>query len=193
MKKGSIIGQIVKEISLANYDDDTPLSHRVEWFLGQAIPEDIYHWFMAQIGEKPLSGKQGRRLVEWLCKDVKKAIINQEHIKKIRKARREDFLEILRENLPSQAVMVNITAQQLEAVEFNENVVFYLVPFLSNALKRDEDTITIGLQWCLTEKVLTVNDLHWMTRYCKPVNEFQQLLLLKGEPLDGNEPSTNSS
>lgn len=163
---------------MANYEDDTPLSSKVEWFLRQALPDDIYAWFLEQIGEKPLTGRQGMRLVQWLCIDVKKAIINKNNVKKIRKARKEEFIEVIKQNLPTPGIMANVTKDQLEGYEFEESVTSILIPHLSLTLKRDEATVTIALQWSLRGKLISQDDMQWMVRYCKPANEFEQVLLL---------------
>src|SRR5678809_490736 len=109
MKKGSILSRIVKEISLANFADETPLSDKVSWTITQAIPEDIFGWFINEISPPPLSNSQGLKLLGWLFTDIKKAKINLKHIGLIRQARREQFIDYVTENLPTPAVMANTT------------------------------------------------------------------------------------
>lgn len=176
--KGSILAQIVKEISLASYVDDTPLSTKTDKTLRAAIPPDIYDWFMGEVCPPTLSGSQGLKLLGWLFKSLKKAEINLNHIKLIRQARREQFIEIVRENLPTPAIMANVTKDQLEAYKNFRHKESDLIPYLAKILKRDDETIVVSLQWTLRGKLITENDLDWMLRYCKPVSEYTQLLLI---------------
>ena len=60
MKKVSILGRIVKEVSLESYADDTPLTTKVDHTLKAAIPADVYNWFMGEIAPPPFSGSQGK-------------------------------------------------------------------------------------------------------------------------------------
>lgn len=177
--KGSILGKIAKEVSLSSYADDTPLSEKIEHTLSQAIPGDVYEWFMGEIAPPSLSNTQGKKLLSWLFKNIKKAELDLGHIKLIRQARREQFIDVVRENLPTPAIMANVTKDQIQAAEFPLDVTFDLIPYLAKTIKRDEDTITIAIKWAMTSKYISEDDLLWMLRYCKPVSEYQQLLLIE--------------
>jgi hypothetical protein len=178
MKRGSILGRIVKEVSLSNHADDTPLTSKVDHTLKQAIPGDVYGWFMGEIAPPPLSGSQGLRLLGWLFKNIVKAELNLQHIKMIRQARREEFIEIVRENLPTVATMAHVTKEHIVSYNIPDEVKEYLVPYLSKILKRDVETIMVAMQWALKAKSISEDDCLWMIRYCKPVSEYQQLLLI---------------
>lgn len=178
MNKGSILGRIVKEISLASYADDTPLSDKIEQTLVAAIPSDVYQWFMEEIAPPPLSNTQGKKLLSWLFKNIKKAELDLNHIKLIRQARREQFIDIVKENLPTPATMAHVTSEHLEAYELGGDYEQELAPYLANIIKRDIATIMVSLQWSLKAGAISDNDLKWMLRYCKPVSEYQQLLLI---------------
>src|SRR5688572_21373587 len=178
MKQGSILSRIAKEISLSNYADDTPLSSKIELTIKAAIPADIYEWFMGEIAPPPLSNSQGLKLLGWLFKNIRKAELDLKHIGLIRQARREQFIEIVKENLPTVAIMSYVTREQLERQEFSEDIVFDLIPYLAKSVKRDEETVTIAIQWAIQEKVISMDDCLWMLRYCKPVSEYTQLLLI---------------
>jgi hypothetical protein len=176
--KGSILARIVKDISLASYSDDTPLSAKVDKTLKDAIPPDVYGWFMGEVCPPILSGSQGLKLIGWLFKNVKRAELNLVHIKMIRQARREQFIDIVKDNLPTPAVMAHVTIEQLEAYTFNEDVGENLIPYIAEVIKRDRETVMIALQWSLRAKYITDDDLKWMLRYCRPVSEYTQLLLI---------------
>jgi len=178
MKQGSILGRIVKEVSLEAYANDTPLTAKIEGTLKAAIPADVYNWFMGEIAPPPLSNSQGLKLLGWLFKNIRRAELDLKHIGMIRQARREQFIEILKQNLPTQAIMANVTKDQIQGAEFPLDVTFDLIPYLSKTVKRDEDTVTIALQWARNSKAITDDDLKWMLRYCKPVSEYTQLLLI---------------
>ena len=178
MSRGSIIGKIVAEIALQNYEDETPLADKVNYAIERGIPDDIRPWFLAQLSDKPLTGKQGLKLIGWIFKNTKRAEINLTNIKKLRQARREQIIDTVKENLPTQAVMAHITNEQLEVYKFSEEVTEHLIPYLAQTIKRDEATIKIGLQWSLHSKLITEDDMQWLLRYAKPVNEYVQLMLI---------------
>jgi len=178
MKKGSILSRIVKEISLANFADETPLSDKVSWTITQAIPEDIFGWFINEISPPPLSNSQGLKLLGWLFTDIKKAKLNLKHIGLIRQARREQFIDYVTENLPTPAVMANTTKEHLEAYKFDSDMLEILIPYLAKVVKRDEPTVQVALRWAMVGKLINDDDCRWMLRYCKPVSEYEQLLLI---------------
>lgn len=178
MKQGSILGRIAKEISLAAYASDTPLSAKIEGTIKAAIPTDVYEWFMGEIAPPPLSNNQGLKLLGWLFTDIKRAKLDLKHIGLIRQARREQMIELLKENLPTPAIMANVTKDQIQGAEMPLDVTFYLIPYLAKTLKRDEDTVTIAISWALRAKTISEDDLKWLLRYCKPVSEYTQLLLI---------------
>lgn len=178
MKQGSILGRIAKEISLSNYADDTPLTIKIEQTLHAAVPADIYDWFMGEIAPPPLSGSQGLKLLGWLFKNIKRAELDLKHISLIRQARREQFIEIIRDNLPTQATMAHVTKEHLEAYDMGQLANEQLVPYLAKHLKRDEQTVLIAISWAIKAKDISPDDCLWMLRYCKPVSEYTQLLLI---------------
>lgn len=178
MKRGSILGRIVKEISLHNYADDTPLTAKLHNTLRAAIPQDVYDWFMGEIGPIPLSGSQGKKLLSWLFKNISRAELNLNHIKLIRQARKEQFIEILKENLPTQATMAHVSFEHLEAFQIDNETRETLIPYLSNIIKRDNETILVSIQWSIKSGAISTEDLKWMLRYCRPVSEYEQLLLI---------------
>lgn len=188
MNKGSILSRIVKEISLANYASDTPLTSKVEWYIDQAIPLDVRGWFFAEVGNQPLSQEQGLRLIKWLFLDHKKGKINTKNIKLIRQARREQYLEIIKENLPTPAVMANVTAIQLSVYILPDDIKSKLLPYLAQTLKRDQNSVTIAIQWATRSNKLSGLDHEWMLRYTQPISEFEQILLFETPPAERVEP-----
>jgi hypothetical protein len=178
MRQGSILGRIAKEVSLSNYLDDTPLSAVVDKTLRAAIPIDVYDWFMKEICPPVLSGRQGRQLLSWLFKNIKKAEIDLNHIKLIRQARRESIIDIIKDNLPTPATMAHVTTEHLEAYQIEDCIKEELIPYLAGIIKRDEQTILVSIQWSLKAGAIGSDDLHWMLRYCKPVSEYIQLNLI---------------
>ena len=178
MRKGSILSGIVREISIASYADDTPLSNKIELTLKSAIPGDVYEWFIGEVCPPTLSNSQGLKLLGWLFKDIKKAKLDLKHIKLIRQARREQFIDNLTENLPTPATMAHVTKDHLQAYNIDDNITENLVPYLSKAIKRDVETITVALQWSIKEGSISMDDCQWMLRYCRPVSEYEQLLLI---------------
>lgn len=177
MTKGTILGKIVKDISLANYADDEPLGQRVHWAIFNAIPDDMRAWFFEEFCNPPLSQKQGLRLVSWLFKDPRKAIINIQNIRQLRAARREELVDLVKENLPANALMANVTYQHLEIYSETKEAYKEVIAFLSKAIRADEDRVSISIQWMLTDGKLRRNDLEWFSRLIKPYAEYEQLLL----------------
>jgi hypothetical protein len=178
MKQGSILGRIAKEISLSDYADDTPLSVKIDGTIKAAIPADVYDWFIGEIAPPPLSNSQGLKLLGWLFKNIKRAELDLKHIALIRQARREQFIEAVKEHLPTVATMAHVTEDHLSNYIFEEGIATDLVPYLSHIIKRDVETITVSLQWSMKDKAITIDDCKWMMRYCKPVSEYTQLLLI---------------
>lgn len=177
MRKGTILSRIVSDIALSNYLDESPLSDRINYAIEKALPDDIREWFLEEIGATNLSGKQGLKLVKWLFSDHKKAIIDLKHIRLIRQARREQIVEIVRENLPTPAVMANVTKDQLEKYNLTEEVASDIIDYLATTIRRDRETVIIALQWATNSKHLTKEDINWLRRYSKPIAEYTQLLL----------------
>jgi hypothetical protein len=178
MKKGSVLSQIVKEISLANFADETPLTTKVDQTIKLAIPGDVYDWFMKEVCPPNFSGSQGLKLIKWLFSDIKRAKLDLKHIGLIRRARREQFIDFVIENLPTPAVMANTTKEHLEAYKFDSDMLEILIPYLAKVVKRDEPTVQVALRWAMVGKLINDDDCRWMLRYCKPVSEYEQLLLI---------------
>ena len=192
--KGTILGRIVRDIALEAYRDEEPLGSRVNWAIYHAIPDDMRSWFYEEFNNPPLSQKQGLRLVSWLFKEPRKAIVDLSKIKLLRQARREQFIDIVKDNLPTPTLMVNLTDNAPGVYTATSELHKDLIEYLSNSLKADKDRVTVALQWAIRSHKLRGNDLNWFRRFIKQNSEYEQLLLRElpeasKEPSEGEKPS----
>lgn len=186
------LDRIKKELGkyLPEVTDNTlpvlPKSKRVVYL---ALPLDCRDWFLDSLGALPLKYQwTAQRIIVWIFKDLKKLKIDLAKVERIRKARVEWFIDTIRENLPSMALMAHITE---ETMTLYRDYSYHsdLIDCLVRDVKADKDRIVVAVGLCHKSGAISYDDLKFMLRMTRPVPSFLQSILLDDEQGETGEVS----